>query len=151
MKASELRIGNFIAYEEENSDTYYYVVSAIVANEICCSHPGENINVPLSDMIHGTNWMPIPLTDGWMERMGFTIFKQDGVKAYQLPINEKYIAWGCKTKFELSGNEVIQKPQKQLEKVNFCVNGWWATHPLKYVHEIQNAYYAITGEELEIK
>lgn len=69
---------------------------------------------------------PIPLTAEWIEKFGFD----------KLPNQNKYDMdkfWACKLR---NGNEW------HFEDLE-CI--------VKYVHQLQNLYFALTGEELAIK
>ncbi len=83
----------------------------------------------LSD-IDGTNFgicKPIPLTEEWLLRFGFEWYGRiTGWTINEHSINEKN---GC---FE------------------FCINKEFSVE-LKYVHQLQNLYFALTGEELTLK
>ena len=75
-----------------------------------------------------TNYIPIPLTEEWLLNLG-------GVRDNNAP----YIDFGY---FELSKTE----------------NNWWSVEKegvrlcfVKYVHQLQNLYFALTEEELKIK
>lgn len=75
---------------------------------------------------------PIPLTEEWLERLGFE----------DLPdwLNEwkKDIYWL---------NEVGETFQLGIG----VTTPKWQRTQIKYVHQLQNLYFALTGEELEIK
>jgi hypothetical protein len=125
MKANELRIGNAILIY--NSFEY---VNRIVIGE---SGKTEIINrKPIQDI------KPIPLTELLLESNG--IF-DDGMRRFIIP-NCKYfiIEWehlnSCKyvlgVKGEYGNDEVISEP-------------------FTNVHELQNLYFALTGEELTLK
>lgn len=73
---------------------------------------------------------PIPLTPEWLLKLGFKK-------------NEDYLQ-----------EEVYENENFQL--TNECDNGWFCgneeTHlEIKYVHQLQNLYHALTGKELELK
>lgn len=80
-----------------------------------------------SDSIKEYN--PIPLTEKWALRFGFE--KKSRVS---------YSIKGIKLLFdEASGT------------INLYILNWPIADNLKYVHQLQNLYFALTGEELEIK
>ncbi len=107
MKATELRIGNFIQY----------LMGDIITLELDgIDHIFKNID----------KYKPIPLTEEWLEKLG------------------------------------IRKAFNDYDQIDFC--GYYcdklpqggfifkATEtPIKYVHQLQNLYFALTEEELEIK
>lgn len=75
-----------------------------------------------------TDWKPIPLTGEWLERFGF--FK-DGEYWYRRPAKIPPIYW------------VNSKP---LYGINL---GSPSLGMFSYVHQLQNLYFALTGEELQ--
>jgi hypothetical protein len=81
----------------------------------------------------------IPLNEEWLVKMGFN----------------KIEGWGWE--------KLILKDGKEYPAISFYGNQWWlvpvegptTSHwipaDLKYVHQLQNLYFALTGEELTIK
>lgn len=82
-------------------------------------------------------YKPIPLTEEWLLKLGFS---------------SKYKS--CHIKWNILGFDLDQKsdedddgnkiPQEQVFYFNYQVD-------IKYVHQLQNLYFALTGEELTIK
>lgn len=99
------------------------------------------------------------LNDGVVVKSdGRTIFDIWGENKVYLPI-ELTEEWLLKFGFEseLTG---VHKEQWQLYKKDhfvlhwrneFCEFGWIESIEIKYVHQLQNLFYALTGEELIIK
>jgi hypothetical protein len=91
--------------------------------------------IHLEDIIkenpHAREYEPIPLTEEWLLRLGF-----------EKPAH----SWNGKI-FHLS--------QWDAYPLNWCVamdkNGAVIVHKLKYVHQLQNLYFALTNEELTMK
>lgn len=76
---------------------------------------------------HLTNIKPIPLTEEWLVKFGFN----------NLNLNcSNYM-------FELIHNDMIG--------YRFSIEGQYGYPEIKYVHQLQNLYFALTGEELTIK
>jgi hypothetical protein len=79
---------------------------------------------------------PIPLTEEWLEKFGFE--KTSGI-SYSSGEEKRTNIWR-KDKFTYNG-----------------WNGWWVMKRkfsgknLQHVHQLQNLYYALTGEQLTIK
>lgn len=75
---------------------------------------------------------PIPLTEEWLTKFGFVfgIELQDFVKG-----KHQFIELNCLCGY-FSENDIFYYAEKT---------------KLKYVHQLQNLYFAITGEELTIK
>jgi hypothetical protein len=127
MKANELRIGNlFILPNGDIGKISYHEIRLMVV------------------AIEKPDYQPIPLTEEWLLKFGFVqssnnlgntfhILKKDGVIVMftiehwtNTDINSKYHNhWHCE----------------------YLLNG----HKLQYLHQLQNIYFALTGEELTIK
>ena len=72
------------------------------------------------------NYQPIPITEEWLERFGFNgLSKEDS------------------NGFELIYNNVIG--------YRLSIQGQYQYKEIKYIHELQNLYFALTGKELELK
>lgn len=81
----------------------------------------------------------IPITPEWLERMGFE--KDDsGVEMS----HEDYCEWYEKL-FPIIG-WLVQSSSKE-----YLFDEETDTLRIKYVHQLQNLYYALTGTELDIK
>ena len=127
MKATELRIGNYV-WDDYSGEMIVWAIS-------------NNINTPLSDIglkkkthlpsggYKIKNIAPIPLTKQWLKDFGFvdkgTIFKK---------------GW-----FELWYSSYAENHQLRIYKVS---NDIEKTINIKYVHQLQNLYFALTGKEL---
>lgn len=135
MEASELRIGNYI---EQG------IVKAIKIEGVVTNY--HYIAVP--ELMHGIGAMkaqlvetifsfedckPTPLTEEWLLKFGF-----DKKEGFELKINQFDLIWFYKGKYYLCPYEACNENQ--------CVE-----LQIKYVHQLQNLYFALTGEELTIK
>lgn len=124
MKASELRIGNWVntieghkqIIELRHSENYPKGISHHVTD-----------NVRVSGLFLGPigGVLPIPLTADWLLKFGF--------------IN------GEKDNFSFTKNMDLR-----IIGLENDYNGIWV-RKIKHVHQLQNLYFAITGEELELK
>jgi hypothetical protein len=124
MKANELRIGNYYSCAS-NEGIIYPKVKAIQYNEFGF----------LSD-IDGTNFeicKPIQITEQWLLWFGFEKSKEQ--------IHEYDYFKGRYSIFRNSLNEF---------NFNFLNPGDWYME-IKYIHQLQNLYFALTGEELTVK
>lgn len=116
MKATELRIGNWVRFIDKKVQ---FQIGCISHNEI------EMGFVLLSEV------EPIPLTEEWLLKFGFK----------SNPYNDTYYLEniyfeGCKLVFECN-------------KTRGFTELWSDKFPLvENVHQLQNLYFALTGEEL---
>jgi hypothetical protein len=125
MKASELRIGNYVKFD--NHEDEYYKVSGCDISE-------------LSDELIDLNASPIPLTEEWLLKFGFIRhhydYANDVIYIKNIADNEidnAEFEWGVYPNELGSGIQIKNRKS------------------LKYVHQLQNLYFALTGEELTFK
>ncbi len=126
IKATELRIGNYTHKKDATIDAagkvnYSYRLHVIDHNDIY--HIVEDGDP--------TNH-PIPLTPEWLERCGEKCINNNGWE-YQIRIGalKWYFRWNKEWYSELGGIYIDSK--------------------VKYIHQLQNLYFALTGVELTIK
>lgn len=124
MKASELRVGNYVTTGKKE-----WVISVVSdSNEVRVTDGKFTAiaQIPINE-IH-----PIPLTEEWLLKFGLNN-----------PTNEKPYH------FKKSAVEFLHS-EFQDELKCFCNDKPMFSFPCKYVHQLQNIYYSITGEELKI-
>lgn len=129
MNARELRIGNLVKCKVSN-DARIYSVAAL---------DGMHCKIMLSDVRFGT-WYgddkikPIPLTEELLLKCGFA------------KISSKYEDDFYAGKILLSNDFVLSTSDQCYESVPVDF-----AKPLKYLHQLQNLTFTLTGEELEVK
>lgn len=149
IKASELRIGNFI-YDDEG------IISKVVGfkpfdySVRCDEEEGCDliiINYGQDGSVRGpydldSNLVErIPFTPEWLERCGF-----------QKKSNEMQID-GMEMTFHIDDSTYFSSCgglNETLAALCLCRGNYFANN-LQFVHELQNLYFALTGEELTIK
>jgi len=123
MKAKELRIGNFL--RTPNGINH---VSGIQDREVV--EVGEIGYV--IEMVK-----PIPLTEEWLLNFGFETYTTEKSKVYKL--GNFMVTYVLKGRF--AGNKYLKA-----FNISFSEFGH-----IKHVHQLQNLYFALTGEELQIR
>lgn len=133
MKASELRIGN--RYINDCGD------ESLVFEILDDSYYKEKVIVGESTQNHSfiSDCKPIPLNEDWLLDFGFQYFKYNCSDAYKLKVGEEHLEFVYCEKY-LNGIEL--RTNGSLEETDLGI---------KYVHQLQNLYFALTGEELTIK
>lgn len=152
MKAEDLRMGNLVYHKDE----VHVVTPATIVYQKSVF-----------------KCYPIELTAEWLERSGF---KREGGSAWYDKIliedkDEDYREWlSCSngiffhcnysgqgetlmTTFNIMKKMEIKNPELLNDKLNFIMkeNKSLIRKPIQYVHQLQNLYHALTGNELEIK
>jgi len=122
MTANELRIGNWVMDDDESYEIF----------QVASIEKGEEETEGMY-FING-GWiddvLPIPLTEEWLLKFGFE--KDDPFFTNM----DSYSFNGLTMEF-------------YKKECQFHYQG--ADIEFKYVHQLQNLYFALTGEELEIK
>ena len=138
MKASDLRIGNYVYYEHTT-----HIVSGIHGNKVYSwwvkdGEPvieyeakdvsGTQVENPYIDVI--SQYEPIPLTEEWLLKFGFDMK------------DKNRLDW-------VKGAFNLERSNEDNSK--FCFEVYSHYIPLDYIHQFQNLYFALTGEELTLK
>lgn len=123
MESKELRIGNFVSTSIDG--TAIYLVEEIKMHVLFLSN--QRLITDIGEVQYH-NIHPIPLTEEWLLKFGF-------VKVRDYPV------------FRLNGLQI---------EFNGFDSEWGAglldkKTIIKYVHQLQNLYFALTGKELTIK
>lgn len=134
MKASELRIGNLVNYGGVTSEVsrvdklFFYV---------------EASETPTFSKDEGRGAKPIPLTEEWLNKSDLKkrgtrdIWDQVNFVIYYQRHNDAYSQL-CQGKFYFGTIDVTK---------NFALT----FYEIKHLHQLQNLYFALTGEELTFK
>jgi hypothetical protein len=121
MKASELRIGNWVSnYKDTPTQILEWT-----GNDAYLTKGRKAYGIKTSS--------PIPLTEEWLVKFGFESDHNDLVLFYKQHVLME-ASWASRN---------IRTDEKY---------GWAIYLPnitIQYVHQLQNLYFALTGEELE--
>lgn len=132
MKANELRIGNLITLKSLPNE--YQRVLSVNNTEWIDGVKRLWIETDLCEGELFDEFTAIPLTEEWLLKFGFEIEKDPPVDHWHFGINPYTQDWMILIKSLGSGF--------------FYQNGYFR---IPYVHSLQNLYFALTGEELELK
>lgn len=121
MKATELRIGNIVLLDDEE-----ITLTGIKGNTVFWKDGFDMTGLT------GAEIKPIPLTEEWLLKFGFK------------PIDERGYS-----------KEIVNKKDNYeynfvLSKVDDGYDNDVCLYTIKYVHQLQNLYFALTGKELII-
>lgn len=130
MNCKELRIGNYLGSIHElrivDSIQDYCAYVNVPSN----SHNGEPFII--KEVLKDSN--PIPLTEEWLVKFGFS---NKGGKEYQINTGDQ--------------SHLIIELYDYSFSVGYAYESSGTPHKIQYVHQLQNLYFALTGEELTIK
>lgn len=132
MKNNEFRIGNFVNYLGDN----YQVVEIGLIGILGTSKEGQ-----FSSKIDNPHLQPIELTEELALKLGFKRFESDGVVGFDTYEPEEKTIW-----YEIGKFTLVQWG----ENTEFYFSDNNLRIPVKYVHQLQNLYFALTGVELEL-
>ena len=96
------------------------------------------VHAASAEVYYTSNINPISLTKEWLERFGF---KKDA------PNEENDVLW-YKGIIELYQPEGVPEFNYATRLKNGCFKSGFV---VRHVHQLQNLYFALTGEELEVK
>lgn len=131
MKANELRIGNYIQYIPIKNPV------KIIATD---SRNNSIVHDNSEALIDG-QYEPIPLTDEWLLKFGFAKKPNAGYHNRDLEYydHRNMMLFIENDKYYLGYNS----RDYDCERFN--------SREIKHVHQLQNLYFALTGDELTIK
>lgn len=125
MKASELRIGNFVSNPPLSE---FRIIDYLDIRD----HAENRLIQPFE---------PIPLTEGWLIKFGFIY--HENLFGLKMPLPEGHVRftsprWVTRN---LIG-DLIETPFLRFDAIHTDIY---------FVHSLQNLWFAITGEELKIR
>ena len=142
MEAKDLRIGNYVCQRHNhlvNAPGYATDISKPMIIHTIKPVRGRRYFVRFNGAGYDTDveksLVPIPLTDEWLERLGFRLVCGYG---WEISTDEGSFLWidpdddftfSFGVPYEASGNR----------------------RQIKYVHELQNLYYALVGRDLAVR
>lgn len=139
MKANELRIGNLIRFSEDGT---IFTIDSIEEKGLSVQNEKEIAWIDLEE------FEPIPITEEWLLEVGFQIKDQLSVhktKIYYISgIDVDYCLYFAD--FRQDFGFYIEYTDSPFDKDLGVL--YPITFGIKYVHQLQNLYFALTGEEL---
>lgn len=162
MKANELRIGNWVEYFGKNKQ-----IDGIKSMSISKGYAVEIISTDIHgnstseySPLESLSLQPIPLTEEWLLKFGFHYIDKQSYcnkKQWLLQVtrgsNEDGSINRDGTWFDGIGDRSwlpnSNKPKTMV--VSTLCRGNYVCGSVEYVHQLQNLYFALTGEELKLK
>jgi hypothetical protein len=127
MKANELRIGNYVE-KSIKSGNGRKIIDKIGCQDI----------VRIFEGIGNFNYEPIPITEEWLLKFGFK-------KAYN-----EWILHPCfEVKIIIYNESVYNGVMFYTRTIHADYAPIYCNNHINYIHQLQNLYHALTGEELK--
>ena len=127
MKATELRIGNWVEIKNQEVKTYAQVEGT------------GNLQHVAGQLWSIEELKPIPLTEKWLERFGFEKVRFDDNYWFEKQAGD----------FSLITNDIGKIAFN--EKLDHVFISETIQPKIKTINQLQNIYFALTGEEIELK
>ena len=124
MKANELRIGNIVQLDGEIGYVKSIYSKYFQVDDARCCSMGYSVK---------EKFEPVPLTEEWLIKFGFEKSKQPNGTIFYGNLS--------------FGMRVTGHPYDD----GFLLFGHESNVDIKYVHQLQNLYFALRGKELETK
>lgn len=134
MKANELRLGNLILNKEGKVETVYTLYKVEGYEGLINGYDGNAGIQP--DYEH--EFKPIPLTEEWLIKLGFEN-NQIICGEYIMQVNVNMFSGTLEKEPNWFISVVHESAHQKITVVK------------QYFHQLQNLYFALTGEELIIK
>ena len=136
IKANDLRVGNKVYYNTGESIEVHLI---------------DSVDIKLAEqynLLFNANHSPIPLTEEWLIKMGFSLYSSEG-RYLITPNNEIELLITLESDNEntycyIDIYQHIDKEDDEGAEIVFL------TKENYYLHQLQNLYYALTNEELII-
>ena len=133
MQANELRIGNWV-----ERIGFPLKITGVKDNDVFVEANGVELEYYIFDGIN-----PIPITEEWLLKFGFhksnkLFYSIQAGRFFEICVCIKSGPSGCFGSVSFESTEIDKEIGYMLGK---C----------EYIHQLQNLYFALTGEELELK
>lgn len=134
MEAKDLRLGNLYRYLHEESESIHTVDIDFLKTQLAYDEDTED-----EVFCRGWHACPIPLTEEWLLKFGFE--QRNGITIWMKTIQYHDENYPVTLQFTNNGTAM------QIARLGIGS----ACAPCEYVHQLQNLYFALTGEELCLK
>ena len=151
MKATELRIGNLITITENEKEALFNSLNVVLESDILevSKIDKDELILIIQDINDGSeeiefyyeNVKPIPITEEWLLKFGF----EKEADFFSKEIN----LIGVITSMDLVIPGTLWDHDTYIMK--YTLHRTELLKHFKYIHELQNFYFALINQELEIK
>lgn len=128
IQPNELRIGNLVIHLDTNSvEAVFYLSSSLQR---------KSVNGLLPE-----RYAPIPLTPDILEKLGFVSNRKNS-SIYHLYVRNNRFDEAITIALTMDGYNVVV--------IGFKKETHAIPKPIRHLHQLQNLYFALTGEELDV-
>jgi hypothetical protein len=151
MLANELRVYNYIYKKIHKKDTPLEVVEILSINSSFDVLDVKNIGGYITEQCPLKDFEPIPLTEEWLLKLGFKVKDRKSnlnTDIFYIPTFEiDYCLFYADFRLDYGLYvEYTDSPFPEDDEKLYPI-----TFEIKYIHQLQNLLYSLTGEELTIK
>jgi hypothetical protein len=127
MKSTQFRIGNLVSWKDS----------------------GKEFEITLQSLYEGANldWKPLPITEEWLLRFGF---KEVEISNGDFFLTIQKDKGGCIGKYQIWVDLGIENETNEIT-ISLVCDSLWLTTKNKYIHQLQNLYFALTQKELKLR
>jgi hypothetical protein len=127
MKSTQFRIGNLVSWKDS----------------------GKEFEITLQSLYEGANldWKPLPITEEWLLRFGF---KEVEISNGDFFLTIQKDKGGGIGEYQIWVDLGIENETNEITISLVCDSQWLITKN-KYIHQLQNLYFALTQKELKFK
>lgn len=136
MKANELRIGNLITFGAMRHECKPCDILNLYQSEIAGTQCDE--------------YQPIPLTEEWLKRFGFTKYQWTDAYFIHTKFGDLMVRF-LEGKIYTHFTNVYADQKGMMMKGRRYVGNLNSTQNITHVHTLQNLYFALIGQELITK
>jgi hypothetical protein len=149
MKANELRTGNWILNKQYTGIAPVFTVFGVTEDKVLIYPQSEEYK---DEWISISEFAPIPLTEEWLLNFGFK--KEDKrpskthgqyFSKWLLDLKYSFAYAGFREDWGFYHSYTDAMDDSENDRYDFISCG------IRYVHQLQNLYFSLTGEELTIK
>ncbi len=144
MNATELRIGNYVYCDLKD---IYWRISIVKEDFVNVYLKKETPEYKHSPSISEKRLNPIPLTKEWLLKFGFELENEN---FFYIKFDNKAKNNGSERNFFIDKILIDMEIDQGDYVVWFCnsVSDEMLCNRIKYLHQLQNLYYSLTGTEL---
>ncbi len=141
IQANELRIGNWILFQPNNKISRWVLVEILDRTNVITHDMGHSLVLSYSDI------QPIPLTPEILGKCGFDVWDRKLSTEHSKEVGNDGFKLKSIYKKEYKSNQFLLVGNGAYDELGETD----LSEVCKNLHQLQNLYFALTNQELEIK